>query len=364
MFRLNTIILGNTLFRWILAFGTVAAVLAVARLVRDRLRARLARRPGPPRPFGLAGLFAHIHFLTALALALALGTSFLDFPARAARYQDLLLPTALLGQLASWVHRSIGLWVEHRFVPASAGEDPAHAASGASKAAVLGFLMRLALWSVVLLLALQSLGFNVSTLVASLGIGGIAVALAVQNILGDLFASLSIALDEPFMVGDFIVVGDCIGAVQYIGLKTTRIRSISGEQIVISNGELLKSRIRNFKKMQERRVVFQFVVSPRAGADRVERIPSMVRALVEAQDLARFDRAHFLEFCDAGLRFEVVYFIGDPDYNRYMDIQQAINLGILRGLGRDGVEMGYPTRVYRPDGTGVVSGGDRFRMEP
>jgi small-conductance mechanosensitive channel len=166
------------------------------------------------------------------------------------------------------------------------------------------------------------------------------------------------------MVGDFIVVGDCIGAVQYIGLKTTRIRSISGEQIVISNGELLKSRIRNFKKMQERRVVFQFILDPRTGADRVERIPSMVRALVEAQEGARFDRTHFLEFCDAGLRFEAVYFIEDPDYNRYMDIQQAINLGILRGLDQEGVQLGFPTRVHRPDGTGVASGGEASRMEP
>jgi small-conductance mechanosensitive channel len=371
VFRLNTFILGNTVLRWLIAFGTVAAILAVTRLLRDWLRSRQAARP--VRPFSPAGLLSHFHFLSALALALACASLFLEFPPRLTRYLDLLLPMALVGQLAAWLHRGIGLWVEHRFSPVleppAGGEavDPARAASaagGASRAAVLGFLMRLVLWSLVMLLALEAFGFNVSTLLASLGIGGIAVALAVQNILGDLFASLSIAMDEPFMVGDFIIVGECVGMVQYIGLKTTRIRSISGEQIVISNSDLLKSRVRNFKKMLERRVVFEFTLAHRTPADRVERIPPMLRGIVEAQPGVRFDRAHFKEFCEGGLKFEVVYFIPDPDFNRYMDIQQAINLGLLRGFGQEEVELGFPNRVLRLDGEGIAGPAQGVKMEP
>ena len=171
---------------------------------------------------------------------------------------------------------------------------------------MLGFVGRIVLWSVVLLMILDNLGVNITALVASLGIGGIAVALAVQNILGDIFASLSIALDRPFAIGDFIVVGDVLGTVEYIGLKTTRIRSLSGEQIVFSNADLLKSRIRNYKRMTERRVVFGFGVVYQTPHDKLERIPAMVREVIEAQPKTRFDRAHFKEYGDSALAFEAV----------------------------------------------------------
>jgi small-conductance mechanosensitive channel len=353
MLWLNRGILGNTVLRWIIAAGIVLGGTALARLVQRWLAPRLAaraQRSGRLSTATLASLVEHTHPLFLLALAVSAGTLFLDLPRRPARALELLVPLAAVLQTAAWGHRGIGLWIERQFQA-----QPGHPAAGATRAAVLGFILRLVLWSLLLLLALDVLGFNITTLVASLGIGGIAVALAVQNILGDLFASLSITLDQPFVIGDFIQVDQCLGVVQFIGLKTTRIRSISGEQIVIANGDLLKSRIRNYKKMLERRVVFGFAVSYRTPPERVAAIPARVRALVEAQGRTRFDRAHFFEFTDTGLKFEVVYFVLDPDHNLYMDIQQAINLGLLEAFRNDGIAFSFPGRILmNPGGTAVA----------
>ena len=175
----------------------------------------------------------------------------------------------------------------------------------------------------------------------------IAVALAAQNILGDLFASLSIVLDKPFAVGDFLIIDNYMGSVEKVGLKTTRVRSLSGEQLIFSNNDLLGSRIRNFKRMYQRRVVFSFGVVYETPANQLEAIPSMVREIVQGQPQTRFDRAHFQKFGDYALIFEVVYHVDSPDYNLYMDIQQAINLAIYRGLDERGLALAYPTqRLY------------------
>jgi small-conductance mechanosensitive channel len=181
---------------------------------------------------------------------------------------------------------------------------------------------------------------------ASLGIGGIAVALAVQSILGDIFSSVSIALDKPFVIGDFIVVDDYMGNVEYVGLKTTRIRSLGGEQIVFSNTELLKNRIRNYKRMLERRVLFQFGIAYETPTEQVEAIPGMVREIITGSGFdTRFDRAHFQSYGENALQFEVVYYVLDPDYNKYMDIQQQINLALLRGFRERGIGFAHPTRM-------------------
>ncbi|HLF22448.1 MAG TPA: mechanosensitive ion channel family protein, partial [Burkholderiales bacterium] len=168
---------------------------------------------------------------------------------------------------------------------------------------------------------------------------------AVQNILGDIFASLSIALDKPFVIGDFIVVDDALGTVEYIGLKTTRVRSLSGEQIVFSNADLLKRRIRNYKRMAERRVEFRFGVVYGLPSEQLARIPVMVREIVEQQPKTRFDRVHFKEYGDSALVFEVVYSVLDADYNVHMDIRQAINLALYRCFREHGIEFAFPTRT-------------------
>jgi small-conductance mechanosensitive channel len=209
----------------------------------------------------------------------------------------------------------------------------------------LGFLGRLALWSLVVLLILDNLGVDITALVAGLGIGGIAIGLAVQNILGDLFASLSIVLDKPFVLGDFIIVDDLMGSVESIGIKTTRVRSISGEQLVFSNSDLLDSRIRNYGRLYKRRVVFTLGVTYGTAKDKLEKIPGIVREAIKAQEKAKFDRSHFASYGDFSLNFETVYFVMDSDYNLYMDIQQAINLEVYQRFADEGIEFAFPTQT-------------------
>lgn len=225
------------------------------------------------------------------------------------------------------------------------GRRASEDAASAGAFSILNFLSQVLVWSLVLLLALDNLGANVTALVAGLGIGGMAVALATQNILSDLFASLSIVLDRPFVVGDFVIFGDIMGTVEYIGIKTTRIRSLSGEQIVCTNGDLLGSRIRNFKRMQERRVVFTVGIVYQTPAEQLEIIPGLIREAIEAQSHTRFDRAHFKSFGDFSLNYEIVYYVLVPDYNVYMDIQQTINLSIYRKFEELGIEFAYPTQT-------------------
>jgi small-conductance mechanosensitive channel len=182
-------------------------------------------------------------------------------------------------------------------------------------------------------------------LVAGLGVGGIAVALAVQNILGDLLASLSIVLDKPFNIGDFLIIDDYLGSVENIGLKTTRMRSLSGEELVFSNGDLLKSRIKNYGRMFERRVVFTLGVTYETPHEQLQRIPDIIRAAVETQSPVRVDRSHFRSYENFSLAFETVYYVLSSDYNIYMDIQQAIDLQIPAHFEEEGIEFAYPTQT-------------------
>jgi small-conductance mechanosensitive channel len=211
----------------------------------------------------------------------------------------------------------------------------------------LAFIGQLLLFTLLLLLALDNLGIDVTALITGLGIGGIAVALAAQNILGDLFASLSIVFDKPFVLGDFIIVGSDMGTVEKIGLKTTRLKSLSGDQLIFSNNDLLKSRIVNCRRMRERRVAFSVGVACGPPREKLEQIPSMLREIVQSQKEVRFDRAHLKELGGYSLNFEVVYFVLTPDYTVYMDIQQSINLAIYEQLAEMSVELAYPTQTLR-----------------
>jgi small-conductance mechanosensitive channel len=251
-----------------------------------------------------------------------------------------ILILTLILQSAIWGNGLIGYFLG-RMARSRMGGD----AAGTTTVAALGFVSKIVLWSVVLLLALENLGFDVTALVAGLGVTGIAVALALQNILGDLFASLSIVLDRPFLIGDFIVVDAMQGTVEHIGLKTTRVRSLSGEQIIFSNMDLLKSRVRNFKRMQERRVAFNFGVDYQTSESQLASIPGILREIITSQGDTRFDRAHFQALGELALTFEVVYFVTTPDYVRFMDIQQAINLALLRRFREAGIALAYPARA-------------------
>ncbi len=274
--------------------------------------------------------------------AVLIGLSVLDLPAPwDTRVRHLWFLT-LGAQLALYIDRAISVGAQRYF--RNHAVDPDAPATVAHTLMV--WAIKTVLWVVFLLAMLSNLGIDVSTLVASLGIGGIAVALAVQNVLGDLFASLSIAVDKPFEVGDAISVAGFSGKVEHVGLKTTRIRADSGEQIVIANAELLKNTLRNFKRMTSRRVQCPLRVNPSTSPDLAQRIPDLLRSIIEKQAGVRFERSHLKSVSQEGLEFEVVFHVLDPAYGRYMDSQQAILLGAMRAFDEMGVlTVSSPQRV-------------------
>jgi len=210
---------------------------------------------------------------------------------------------------------------------------------------MLSMIAKVIIWILGALLIMANLGMNVSALVASLGIGGIAIAFALQGILGDLFASFSIYFDKPFVVGDFITNGANSGIVEKIGIKTTRIRSITGEQIVISNKELTETRVQNFTEMEERRVTSSVGVTYETPTQKLKDIPSMIAKIVEETKGVRFDRVHFKKFDDSSLGFEFVYYVESSDFAEHMDLQQKMNYAIRDKFEAENIEMAYPTRT-------------------
>src|SRR5690554_5721788 len=201
------------------------------------------------------------------------------------------------------------------------------------------------IWSVGILFLLNNLGLNVTAIIASLGIGGIAVALAAQNIVGDIFNYFVIFFDRPFEVGDFVAIDDKSGVIEYVGLKTTRVKTLSGEQLVFSNSDLTNSRIHNFKKMERRRVVFKVEVTYQTTHDQLKEIPKLLTEIVLSQKPVTFDRAHFASYGESSLNFEVVYYVESGQYNLFMDIHQNINLAIYEEFEKRGIEIAYPTRT-------------------
>jgi len=212
---------------------------------------------------------------------------------------------------------------------------------------IISIMVLIVVWSVMLLSILANLGVDITALVASLGVGGIAVALAVQTVLSDVFASLSIGVDKPFEIGDFVVFGEVAGSIEHIGLKTTRIRSLSGEQVVCANADLLRQIVHNYKRMDTRRIVFKFGISYDTPSDKVRQVSERVGEIIRATPKTQFDRAHFLGFDESQLTFEVVYIVQSSDYNQYMDIQQEINLQLLDALRELDVRFALPRRDLR-----------------
>jgi small-conductance mechanosensitive channel len=206
-------------------------------------------------------------------------------------------------------------------------------------------ILKVIIWGIGITFLLDNLGFKISTVIAGLGIGGIAAALAAQAILKDLFSYLAIIFDRPFEIGDFIIVGDHLGTVEHVGIKTTRVRSLGGEQLVFSNTDLTDSRLHNYKRMDRRRVVFQLGVTYQTSQQQLKEIPGIIKSVIENTPDATFDRAHFFSYGDFSLIFEVVYYVESRDYNKYMDIQQEINFAINEEFQKRGIEFAYPTQT-------------------
>ena len=341
MFELTDTFYGNEVRSWLIALAVAAGVLMALWLVEQvfvvRMQ-RIAKKTQTMIDDIVIGSLRKTKLLFLLVVAAFAGSLSLDLEpdVRSILLSGLMIASFI--QVGVWVSTGLQIWLEHY---REIEED------GANRTTMnaLSFVGRLILWVVVFLLVIDNLGVDVTALVAGMGIGGIAVALAVQNILGDLFASLSIVLDKPFVNGDFIVVGDLAGSVEHVGIKTTRIRSISGEQLVFSNSDLLQSRVRNFGRMEQRRVVFSLGVTYQTPADKLERIPSLIRSAIDAQQGARFDRSHFSSYGDSALSFETVYYVESSDYMQHMDILQAVNLRIYRTFEDEGIEFAYPTQT-------------------
>lgn len=221
-------------------------------------------------------------------------------------------------------------------------EEEAEAKAAAN---LVGKIAKIILWALGFLLILSNLGINVNSLIAGLGVGGIAVAFALQSILADLFSSLAIYFDKPFKVGDFIAVGQDKGTVERIGIKTTRLTSLGGEELVISNQELTSARLQNFKNMDERRVSFDFGVTYDTPSGKLRRIPKMIRDIINGVDGARVDRVHFMNFGDSALIFSVVYYVASKEYIDYANAQQKINFAIRSTFEKEKIEMAYPTQT-------------------
>ncbi|HEV3076633.1 MAG TPA: mechanosensitive ion channel family protein [Thermoanaerobaculia bacterium] len=348
---LSTPLLGNSAGDWLEALGIVALVLLTALLLKRVLGRRFARPPGAATAGSAAGaasaaqelapeLMRRTYWLLLLPPAVFLGILALAPSRHVYATLRTFAILAVLLQVALWATVGIEIWMG-RVRRRRLEQD----AASATLVGSFNFILRLVLWVFIVLLALDNLGVNVTALVAGLGVGGIAVALALQNILGDVLASLSIAADKPFVLGDTIQVDNFVGTVEDVGLKTTRLRSLSGEQLIFANSDLLKSRIRNLKRMTDRRVLLAFGIDYQTRADQVEKIPPLLRAIIEAQPGVRFDRAHLKGFGQGSLDLEAVYYLANPDYNLFMDTQEAILLALMRALEREGIRLAQPDRT-------------------
>jgi len=336
----QTVYYGNTLAAWVkaaLTFTLWFTVLPLARaFIARRVRRRVADHP-------VAFLVAVGTLLDAttrvftLAVAIYLAMRWLRIPPQADRYLDTAILVVVWWQVALWLTAAVRHAVDTRRGHALAGKE------GAASLNILRFVGVMLVWVVAFLMLLTNLGVQIGPLIAGLGVGGVAIALAVQNILGDLFASLSIALDKPFRVGDFLVIGEEKGTVEQIGIKSTRLRSLSGEQIVITNGDLLKSRVRNYGLLYERRGSFTIGIVYETPRETVREVPALIEAAIRAQPKTRFERAHFASFGESALLFEAVYFVLDAEYGTFMNIQQAINLRLMDDFAARGIEFAYPT---------------------
>ena len=320
--------LGNELGQWAIALVVFLVTFTVLPIAKRAIGARRRREYPASQAYAaldmLAALVEHTSHLFMWGAAVWLAARDLTFPDKIDRALNVVLVLLFWMQVALWAMTAIrhALGLGRQRAP---GQERVR---GGSMEVVLAAIS-IVVWSLAALLALENLDIHVGPLLAGLGIGGIALALAVQTVLSDLLASLSIALDKPFGVGDFLVIDDFMGTIEQIGVKSTRMRSVNGEQIILGNSDLLKSRLRNFGRMTQRRALFQLDVHYGTPVAALAAVPGAVREIIEATPDVRFDRCHLLRCAPTTLQFEVVYFVTSPDFRAYAAAQQSINLRIL-----------------------------------
>ncbi len=331
----------NTPTEWLVALVVPVAATGIAWLIRLYAKKRLgilAAATDNVLDDILVDLISSVNLVITFVVVAFVTSKALVLPESLIPIVRTLAIIAAFAQVAIWGNSLISLFLNR----AQVKEGPQRINPSARRA--MGYLGQLILWTFVGALLLENLGVQLSALLAGVGIGGIALALAAQNVLGDIFCYVAIILDKPFIAGDFVIVGDLMGTIERIGIKTTRVRSLFGEQLVFSNQDLVTSRLRNYKTMTQRRVVFSFGIAYETSVEAVKGIPDITCGVVSSIENTRFDRAHFTKFGDFSLDFEVVYYVLDSDYNRYMDIQQRINVALMERFREEGIEFAYPTQ--------------------
>ncbi len=338
--------LGHSPERWLQAATAAAlgvAVLWVLRAFTERRLARFAEQTVTVADDIAVALVRGIKTSLFVFVALVGIDAFIVFPPPANEAVRIIKILALVLQGFAWANVVVTFWLERW-----ARNNPRQ--SDRTTMTALGFAVRLVLWSLLVLLALQNYGVNITTLIAGLGVGGIAIALAVQNILGDLFAALSIVLDKPFVLGDYVVVDEHEGTVEKIGLKTTRIRSVNGEQLVFSNADLLRSRIRNAARREGRRYVVHTTVALDTDAGRLARVPDLFRQAVEEQPNVTLQRSHLVGTTMAGHEFETALYVTHADFLVALDARQAVLLRVYAALQREGITLASGTALVSSTG--------------
>lgn len=338
---LDKVFLDNTVREWANALGIIVGIYLVAKLVQlvvlKRIR-KFSERSKSTFDDVVIDVIDKAALPLVFFLAFYAGFRTLSFPSRVTQ----VVHVAILAITVFYVIRGISAFVRYfflRFTKSKSSDD-----TQARQARGILLIVQIILWVLGILFLIDNLGYDITTMVAGLGIGGIAIALAAQTILGDLFSYLVIFFDKPFEVGDFIIIDDKMGSVEYVGIKSTKIRALSGEQLIMSNTDLTNSRIQNYKRMEKRRVVFTIGVTYETEAQKLKSIPVKIREIIESEKLTQFDRAHFFSYGDFSLNFEVVYNVLSSDYNVYMDIQQRINLAIFEYFLEQKIEFAYPTQ--------------------
>ncbi|HEV7714154.1 MAG TPA: mechanosensitive ion channel family protein [Steroidobacteraceae bacterium] len=341
--------LWNSVGQWVRALLAFLVTFTVLPLVKGYIgsQRRKWRQAGRELPLAIevaAMLVDRTSKLFLFTIAVAFAFTQLEFPSHIEDWVRVAIVLTFWFQVGLWGMSAVRFAIDKR-ARKGGGMDP----SLASSIDIIVFVAGLTIWAMAFLLALDNLGVEIKPLLAGLGIGGIAVALAVQTVLSDLLASMSIALDKPFTLGDSLQVDDINGTVEHIGVKSTRLRSVSGEQVIVSNADILKSRLRNNGRMRERRSAFTLNIVYNTPLEKLRAIPGVIQEIVMAQPKTRFDRCHFLSYGDWALRFEVVYFVTVPEFNVYADIQQKVNLEIFERFEKMGVEFAFPSRPYDPE---------------
>lgn len=343
---LDTHIWGNSVAGYIQAIATFIAIsflLALARkLIISRLE-RIAKRTSTDIDDFIAALLTNVPGWVYFFIATYTALQQLNLPAQLKAFFHFTLIIVITISVIRILERTLQFGLRKIYRRRLKKDDTAIDLMVKNTSTIMQWV----LWVLGALFIMDNVGINITTLAAGIGIGGIAVAIASQAVLGDAFSAISIFLDKPFELGDFIIVDNFMGTVEHIGIKTTRVRSLDGELLVFANTDLTKSRIKNYKLMAQRRVAFKVNIDYMTPIEQVAKVPGMIRAIIENIDKVRLDRVHFQSFTDFALAFEIVYYVSDPDYNLYMDIQQRINLEIMRTFEAEDILFAQPTHVVK-----------------